>query len=137
MIIITFGTYDLFHIGHLNIIKRCLLHKNEDGNIKNKLIVGVSTDKLNFSKKQVYPVISQYDRLEILRNIKGVDDVFFEESLEQKREYCLKYKADVLIMGDDHKGRFDFLKEDDIDVIYLPRTPNISTTEIKKKLNNN
>lgn len=130
MIIITFGTFDLFHIGHLNIIKRCLKYNNS----KNKLIVGVSTDKFNYDKKKVYPIIPQKDRIEIIKNIKGVDEVFFEESLEKKKEYCLKYNADILIMGYDHKGRFDYLKDYNIDVIYLPRTQNVSTTEIKNKI---
>jgi glycerol-3-phosphate cytidylyltransferase len=123
-IVITFGTYDLFHIGHLNIIKRCKTHCDI-------LIVGISTDNLNFNKKQKYPVYNQYDRLNILNNIKGVDQVFFEESLEKKREYILKYKADILIMGDDWKGKFDEYN-DICKVIYLPRTPNISSTSIKE-----
>jgi len=136
MKIITFGTYDLFHIGHLNIIKRAKQYNINETNKENTLFVGVSTDKLNYEKKQKKCIINEKDRMEILNNIKGVDIVFKEESLEQKLEYCLKYKADVLIMGDDHKGRFDYLKTNNIDVVYLSRTPNISTTELLTKIQN-
>lgn len=125
-IVITFGTYDLFHIGHHNILKRA----KEYGD---KLVVGISTDALNYIKKQKYPVYSESERKIILSSIKYVDDVFFEESLEQKREYVIKYKADILIMGDDWKGKFDELN-DICKVIYLPRTENISTTKIKSDI---
>lgn len=130
MRIITFGTYDLFHIGHLNILKRCKEHGSE----KNTLIVGVSSDSLNIMKKKRYPVISQDDRMNIISSIRYVDHVFLEESLEEKLDYCLKYNADTLIMGDDHIGRFDFLKEHNINVLYLKRTENVSTTEILDKI---
>jgi len=141
MIIITFGTFDLFHIGHLNILNNCKNYNindniNED-NTQNILYVGVSTDKFNFEKKQHFPIINESERIKIVSCIKGVDFVFKEESLEQKRDYCLKYKADVLIMGDDHKGRFDFLKEDNIKVIYLDRTEDISTSIIIDKIKMN
>ncbi len=128
-IVITFGTYDLFHIGHLNIINRSL-------KLGDKLIVGVSTDQLNFNKKQKYPVYKQEDRLEILKHINGVDEVFYEESLEQKREYILKYKADILVMGDDWEGRFDEFN-DICKVVYLPRTPGISSTQVKEYIKQN
>jgi glycerol-3-phosphate cytidylyltransferase len=124
--IITFGTYDLFHIGHLRII-------NRSKKLGDKLIVGISTDELNYNKKKKYPVFSQEERLEIIKNLKDVDEVFFEESLEKKREYILKYKADILVMGDDWIGRFDEFK-DICDVIYLPRTKDISTTELIDKI---
>jgi glycerol-3-phosphate cytidylyltransferase len=124
--VITFGTYDLFHIGHLRIINRAK-------NLGDKLIVGISTDELNYNKKKKYPVFSQDERLEIIKSIKGVDEVFFEESLEKKREYILKYKADILVMGDDWAGRFDEFS-DICDVIYLPRTKDISTTELIDKI---
>ena len=129
MIVITFGTFDLFHIGHINILERA--KKKGD-----KLIVGVSTDKLNFSKKQKYPIYSQNERKKIIDSLKFVDEVFFEESLEKKREYILKYKADILVMGNDWEGRFDEFN-DICKVIYLERTPSISTTllvEVIKKI---
>lgn len=128
MIIITFGTFDLFHIGHLKILNKC----KEYGD---KLIVGISSDKLNFKKKSRYPIISENNRIEIIKNIKCVDDVFLEESLELKRHYIQKYNADIFIIGDDWKGKFDDLN-DICKVIYLPRTLNISTTRLKKKICN-
>lgn len=130
MIVITFGTFDLFHIGHLNILKKCREYKTNN----NKVIVGVSSDKLNENKKNKIPITKLSDRIEIIKNIKGVHEVFIEESLEKKREYCLKYNADVLIMGDDHVGRFDFLKKDNIEVVYVNRTDHVSTSEIIEKI---
>jgi glycerol-3-phosphate cytidylyltransferase len=124
--VITFGTFDLLHIGHINILERAK-------KLGNKLIVGVSSDALNYSKKTMYPVYSEEDRLKIIKSLKFVDKVFLEESLEKKREYILKYKADILVMGHDWKGKFDDLS-DICKVIYLPRTENISTTEIKEGL---
>ncbi|EOA5252242.1 adenylyltransferase/cytidyltransferase family protein [Escherichia coli] len=120
--VITFGTFDVFHIGHVNILKRA----KEFGDL---LIVGVSSDSLNFSKKQRYPIYSQEERIEIISSLKFVDHVFIEESLDLKLEYIRKYEANLLVMGDDWKGRFDWVK-DECEVIYLPRTPSISTTEI-------
>jgi glycerol-3-phosphate cytidylyltransferase len=130
MIVITFGTFDLFHIGHLNILKKCREYKTNN----NKVIVGVSSDKLNENKKNKIPITKLSDRIEIIKNIKGVQEVFIEESLAKKREYCLKYKADVLIMGNDHVGRFDFVEKDNIEVVYVDRTDNVSTSEIIEKI---
>jgi glycerol-3-phosphate cytidylyltransferase len=126
MRILTFGTFDLLHIGHVNIFKRA----KELGTY---LIVGISTDALNFSKKEVLPVYSQNERAEIVKSIKYVDEVFFEESLDLKREYIRHYNADVLVMGNDWEGKFDFCS-DLCQVVYLPRTENISTTEIKNTI---
>lgn len=120
--VITFGTFDVFHIGHVNILKRA----KEFGDY---LIVGVSSDQLNFSKKQRYPIYSQEDRIGIISSLKFVDEVFVEESLELKLDYIKQYNANLLVMGDDWAGRFDWVKPD-CDVMYLPRTPSISTTEI-------
>ena len=120
--VITFGSFDVFHIGHVNILKRA----KEFGDL---LIVGVSSDSLNFSKKQRYPIYSQEERIEIISSLKFVDHVFIEESLDLKLEYIRKYEANLLVMGVDWKGRFDWVK-DECEVIYLPRTPSISTTEI-------
>ena len=124
--VITFGTFDVFHVGHLRILKRA----RELGDY---LIVGVSTDELNFSKKKKYPVYSQEERKEIIESISLVDEVFYEHSLEEKREYLLKYKADILVMGDDWKGKFDEFS-DICQVVYLTRTPSISTTEVIEKI---
>ncbi len=125
-IIITFGTFDVFHLGHLRILQRAK-------ELGKKLIVGISTDDLNFSKKGKYPVYSQEERMEIVASIRYVDKVFFEESLELKGNYLRKYKADILVMGDDWKGKFDKFRNF-CEVIYLHRTPSISTTEVIEKI---
>lgn len=122
MIVISFGTFDLLHIGHLNMLNRCKTYGD-------RLIVGVSSDALNFAKKQRVPVFNEQNRMELIKNLKCVDEVFLEESLELKREYIKKYKADVFIIGDDWKGKFDDLN-DICTVVYLDRTKDISTTEI-------
>lgn len=121
--VITFGTFDLFHIGHLNILQRA-------ASLGSRLVVGVSSDALNQSKKNSKPVYSQDDRLAIVASIKYVNDVFIEDSLELKRNYILEQGADVLVMGNDWAGKFDDLS-DICEVIYLSRTENISTTETK------
>ena len=120
--VITFGTFDVLHVGHVRVLNRA-------GALGDRLVVGVSSDALNFSKKGRNPVFSQEERLELVANLKVVDEVFVEESLEQKREYVETYGADVLVMGDDWAGRFDYLN-DLCDVVYLPRTPSVSTTAI-------
>lgn len=120
--VITFGTFDLFHIGHLNILERA---KNQG----DYLIVGVSSDQLNFNKKQKYPICSEENRLRIISALRFVDEVFVEDSLELKGEYIEKYEADVLVMGDDWVGKFDEYKRV-CEVVYLDRTPSISTTKL-------
>jgi glycerol-3-phosphate cytidylyltransferase len=120
--VITFGTFDVFHVGHVRML-------NRSAELGDRLVVGVSSDNLNFSKKGRNPVFSQDERLEIVANVKTVDEVFIEESLEQKREYVLAHKADILVMGDDWQGKFDYLN-DICRVVYLPRTPSVSTTAI-------
>ena len=132
MRIITFGTFDLFHIGHLNILKNFKKFLNQD----NYVIVGISSDELNLKKKSKTPIININDRVEIIKSIKYVDEVFIEESLEKKLEYCLKYNADILIMGNDHIGSFNYLENNNIKVIYLDRTNNISTTLIENIIKN-
>lgn len=116
----------MFHIGHLRILDRART-------LGSQLIVGVSTDAMNFEKKNRYPVYSQEERCEIIRALKCVDEVFLEESLALKRHYLIKHKADVLVMGDDWAGKFDEFK-DICRVEYLPRTPSISTTVMIEKI---
>jgi len=130
--IITFGTFDLLHIGHINILKQA--KNNFSESVESKLIVGISTDIFSFNKKQRYPIYNQEQRKIILESLRFVDEVFFEESLDLKREYIEQYKADILIMGDDWEGKFDYLN-DICKVVYLPRTPSISTTEIIELIN--
>ena len=120
--VITFGTYDVFHIGHINILERA-------AQLGEYLIVGISSDNLSYKKKQRYPLYSQDDRIKIISSMRCVDEVFIEESLEDKARYIKEKNADLLVMGNDWEGRFDWVKPW-CDVVYLPRTPSISTTEI-------
>ncbi len=121
--VITFGTFDLFHIGHLNILRRA----KEQGDY---LIVGVSSDELN-EKKGKKSIIPLKDRIEIVKSLTCVDEVFIEDSLELKDQYIKQHSADLLVMGDDWKDKFNWVS---CDVLYLERTPNISTTLIKNIL---
>lgn len=120
--IITFGTFDVFHIGHLNILSRAR-------RLGDELVVGVSSDSLSLKKKNRNPIYSQEERLSIVSSLRFVDEVFLEESLELKEEYIRKFNASVLVMGDDWKGHFDHLNTS-ASVVYLERTPTISTTAI-------
>jgi len=120
--VITFGTFDVLHIGHIRILQRARA-------LGNHLTVGISTDAMNWSKKKKKTVYSQFDRMEIVKAISGVDEVFFEHSLDLKGEYIEKYKADILVMGNDWEGRFDEYRSL-CEVVYLPRTEGISTTEL-------
>jgi glycerol-3-phosphate cytidylyltransferase len=120
--VITFGTFDVLHVGHVRVLNRAAA-------LGDRLVVGVSSDALNFSKKGRNPVFSQDERMEIVANLKVVDTVFVEESLELKRDYVVEHSADVLVMGDDWAGKFDFLN-DICKVVYLTRTPSVSTTAI-------
>ena len=124
--VITFGTFDVFHVGHLRVIQRARA-------LGDRLVVGVSADALNLKKKDRLPVFSESERMEIVAALKPVDEVFLEETLEQKREYVLRYGAEVLVMGDDWRGRFDELN-DICRVEYLARTPAISTTALIEKI---
>jgi len=124
--VITFGTFDLLHIGHVKIVQRAAAFGDE-------LIVGVSSDELNFSKKGRYPVYTEQDRMAIIVALKDVSEVFLEESLERKREYIIEHKADILVMGSDWEGKFDFCN-DICEVKYLARTENISTSTTKEKI---
>ena len=125
--VITYGTFDLFHVGHLNILKRAKA-------LGDYLVVAVSSDAFNAIKgKKAYH--SDQDRKAILEAIRYVDEVIFEESWDQKIKDVQEHDIDVFVMGDDWKGQFDFLEEEGAEVVYLPRTPEISTTRIKKDLN--
>ena len=118
--VITFGTFDVFHVGHIRVLQRAAA-------LGDRLVVGVSADALNMAKKGRAPVYSQDERMEIVASLKVVDEVFVEESLELKRDYILEHGADVLVMGDDWEGKFDW-DSDVCEVVYLPRTPSVSTT---------
>ncbi|MDC8833019.1 adenylyltransferase/cytidyltransferase family protein [Alteromonas gilva] len=120
--IITYGTFDLFHVGHVKLLARLK-------NLGDRLVIGLSTDEFN-SEKSKTTIIKYADREEILLSCKYVDAVFPETCWEQKRQDIIREKADVFAIGDDWAGKFDSL-EDIVDVVYLPRTQNISTTNIK------
>lgn len=124
--VITFGTFDVFHVGHLRVIQRA-------ASLGDRLVVGVSADELNLRKKGREPVFGESERMEIVGALRDVDEVFLEESLELKRDYILEHAADVLVMGDDWAGRFDEFS-DVCEVVYLQRTPAISTTALIEKI---
>ena len=121
--VLTYGTYDLFHYGHLRILQRAKA-------LGDYLVVAVSTDEFNKikNKKSTYPY---NERAEIVQSIKYVDEVIPENNWDQKIEDIKKHNIDIMVMGDDWKGKFDFLTEY-CKVVYLERTPNISSTEIKE-----
>lgn len=124
--VITYGTFDMFHIGHINLFKR--LKK-----LGNKLVVAVSTDEFNQGKNK-HTLIPYEQRAEIVESCKYVDIVIPETCWEQKIEDVKKYNCDIFAMGHDWEGKFDFLKAY-CDVVYLERTSGISTTKLKKSLN--
>ena len=125
--VITYGTFDLLHYGHINLLRRA----KELGDY---LVVVLSRDEFNWNEKQKKCYFSYEDRKKMLEAIRYVDLVVPEENWDQKRSDVQKYNIDTFVMGDDWKGKFDFLK-DLCEVVYLPRTPDISTTQIKKDLN--
>lgn len=124
--VITYGTFDLLHTGHINILRRAK-------DLGDYLVVAISSDAFNDIKgKQAYYSFEQ--RKTILEAIRYVDEVIPEDNWEQKHTDVSDHNIDVFVMGDDWVGEFDFLK-DQCEVIYLPRTEGISTTQIKKDLN--
>lgn len=126
--IITYGTFDLLHYGHINLLKRA----KEEGDY---LIVGLSTDEFNWKEKQKICYFSYEKRKQLLEAIRYVDLVIPENSWEQKISDINEFKVDEFVIGDDWAGKFDFLtKETKAQVVYLSRTPEISTTQIKKDL---
>lgn len=124
--VITYGTFDLLHIGHINLLRRARA-------LGDYLIVALSTDEFNAlkGKKAYYPY---EQRKAILEAIRYVDKVIPERNWEQKVDDVINHDVDVFVMGDDWEGKFDFLKEY-CEVVYLPRTVGISTTKIKQDLN--
>ena len=124
--VITYGTYDLLHYGHINLLRRA----KELGDY---LIVALSTDEFNWNSKKKKCYFSYEIRKKLLESIRYVDLVIPENCWEQKIEDVKEFKIDTFVMGDDWEGKFDFLKEY-CEVVYLPRTPEISTTKIKNDL---
>lgn len=125
--VITYGTFDLLHYGHINLLKRAK-------SLGDYLIVALSTDEFNWQEKHKKCYFSYEQRKSLLEAIRYVDLVIPEESWEQKRSDIHEYHIDTFVIGDDWKGKFDFLKEEGADVVYLSRTPEISTTQIKENL---
>lgn len=124
--VITYGTFDLLHYGHINILRRA----RELGDY---LIVALSTDEFNWNMKGKKSYFTYEERKAMLEAIRYVDLVVPEDNWEQKNTDVEKYDVDVFVMGDDWEGKFDFLR-DYCEVVYLPRTPEISTTQIKQEL---
>lgn len=124
--VITYGTFDLLHYGHINLLKRA----REYGDY---LIVALSTDEFNWVEKHKKCFFSYEKRKILLESIRYVDLVIPEESWTQKRSDIVEFRVDTFVMGDDWRGKFDDLS-DLCQVIYLPRTPEISTTQIKSAL---
>ena len=124
-VVITYGTFDLFHIGHLKLLQRL-------STLGTKLIVAVSTDEFNTLKGKK-TIIPYAQRVEIVANIKCVDMVIAENDWEQKVKDIKKYNVDIFSIGNDWQGKFDFLKEY-CEVVYLERTDGISSTQLKKTL---
>lgn len=127
--VITYGTFDLLHYGHINLLRRA----KELGDY---LIVALSTDDFNEREKGKKTYFSFEQRKQLLEAIRYVDLVIPEERWDQKVEDVNLYQADVFVMGDDWTGKFDFVGEKTgAKVVYLDRTPEISTTQIKRSLN--
>ncbi len=125
--VITYGTFDLLHYGHINLLRRAKA-------LGDYLIVALSTDDFNSREKGKVTYFSYEERKLLLEAIRYVDLVIPEENWEQKREDVRLYHVDTFVMGNDWTGKFDFLKEEGCEVVYLPRTPEISTTQIKREL---
>lgn len=126
--VITYGTFDLLHYGHINLLRRA----RELGDY---LVVVVSTDEFNWNEKGKKCYFTYEQRKAMVEAIRYVDLVIPETNWEQKRTDVHEYDIDVFVMGNDWEGKFDFLKEEGVEVVYLPRTPEISTTQIKNDLN--
>lgn len=125
--VITYGTFDLLHYGHINLLRRAKA-------LGDYLIVALSTDEFNLKSKHKKSYFSYEERKQLLEAIRYVDLVIPEKDWDQKRNDVHEYHIDTFVMGDDWRGKFDFLKEEGVDVVYLPRTPEVSSSKIKKDL---
>ena len=124
--VITYGTFDLLHYGHINLLRRA----KELGDY---LIVALSTDEFNWNEKQKKCFFTYEQRKKLLEAIRNVDLVIPEENWAQKISDVQEFRVDTFVIGNDWEGKFDFLR-DYCEVVYLPRTPEISTTQIKQEL---
>ncbi len=125
--VITYGTFDLLHYGHINLLRRARA-------LGDYLIVALSTDGFNRKEKHKATYFTYDQRKQLLESIRYVDLVIPEDCWEQKRTDMHQYQVDVFVMGDDWKGKFDGLTDEGVEVVYLPRTPEISTSQIKSDL---
>jgi glycerol-3-phosphate cytidylyltransferase len=125
--ILTYGTFDLFHPGHVALLRRAK-------ELGTRLVVGLSTDEFNALKGK-QSAMSYEDRKTVLESCRYVDLVIPECHWDQKPDDAIRYGADVFVMGDDWAGKFDFMS-DFCHVVYLARTPDVSSSQIKKKLHN-
>ena len=125
--IITYGTFDLLHYGHINLLRRAK-------QLGDYLIVALSTDEFNSKEKKKKSYFTYEQRKQLLESIRYVDLVIPEENWEQKVQDMKEYHVDVFVIGDDWTGKFDYLRETGVDVVYLSRTPEISSTQIKNDL---
>ncbi len=126
--VITYGTFDLLHYGHINLLKRAKA-------LGDYLIVGLSTNEFNRLEKNKECYFDYEKRKSLLEAIRYVDLVIPEENWDQKISDIEKYHVDVFVIGDDWQGKFDYLTDFGIEVVYLSRTKEISTTKIKNDLN--
>lgn len=122
--VITYGTFDLFHVGHVNLLKRAR-------ELGDRLVVAVSTDEFNLQEKNKTTIVPYEHRVKVLESCRYVDLVIPESSWSQKERDIVEYRIDTFVMGDDWEGKFDELKTL-CNVVYLPRTKNISSTAIKQ-----
>jgi len=127
--VITYGTFDLLHYGHINILRRAKA-------MGEYLIVALSEDEFNWDKKRKRCYFTYEQRKQLVESIRYVDLVIPETCWEQKISDIHKYHIDIFVIGTDWEGKFDYLREEGVDVVYLPRTPEISTTQIKNDLIN-
>lgn len=126
--VITYGTFDLLHYGHINLLKRAKA-------LGDYLIVAVSTDEFNCVDKRKKCYFTYEQRKALVEAIRYVDLVIPETCWEQKKNDMHEYHIDTFVIGDDWKDKFDFLKDEGVEVVYLPRTPEVSTSQIKRDLN--
>ncbi|MDE7086585.1 MAG: glycerol-3-phosphate cytidylyltransferase [Clostridia bacterium] len=125
--VITYGTFDLIHYGHINLLQRAK-------QLGDYLIVACSTDEFNLKQKNKKAYFSYEERKRLLESIRYVDLVIPESDWEQKISDIHEFKIDTFVIGDDWKGKFDYLEKEGCEVVYLSRTPEISTTIIKNDL---
>jgi len=125
--VITYGTFDLLHYGHINLLRRAKA-------LGDYLIVALSTDEFNTREKHKVSWFDYEQRKSLIEAVKYVDMVIPEKMWEQKISDIRKYNVDIFVIGDDWEGKFDYLKEEGVEVIYLPRTPEISSTSIRDNI---